>query len=112
MKFILCLLITSVTFAQTPVPKQADSQVQGDSSLRTQTMAQQYDFYYSAKQASQFIQMGTVGYTREDQIRKKRFRDRTFTEFVQKGRKPTDGFDDFTLIGSGLLEDVKSAGEW
>ncbi|GAB4034332.1 hypothetical protein [Spirosoma gilvum] len=112
MKVIVCLLITSVTFAQTSRPNQIVSVFQSDSSLRTQTIAQQYDFYYSAKQAEQFTQMGSIGYTQEDRIKKKRFRDRPFTEFVPKGRKPTDDFDDYTLIGSGLLNDVNSNEDW
>ncbi|GAB3953582.1 hypothetical protein GCM10028805_37580 [Spirosoma harenae] len=112
MKFILCFLLTSVAFAQIPLPNQAVSQVHSDSSLRTQTTAQQYDFYYSAKQAERLTQMSAVGYTQEDRIKKKRFRDRIFTEFVLKGRKPDDGFDDYTLIGSGILADVNSNEEW
>ena len=112
MKFIVCFLITSGTFAQTSAPNQSISRVQSDSSLRTRPIVQQYDFYYSAKQAEQFIQMSTIGYTRADRIKKKQFRDRTFTELVLKGRKPAEAFDDYTLIGSGLLEDVKSNEAW
>lgn len=112
MKCLLLFLCTSVALAQTPGITPLVSHALSDSTIRAPSTGLLYDFYYSAKQAESFVQLSNASYTQQDQIKKKRFRDRTFTELVLKGYKPDERFDDYTLIGSGRLEEVNAEGAW
>jgi hypothetical protein len=53
-----------------------------------------------------------ASYTLEDRVKKNHFRDKTFTEVVPKGLNMPGGFDDYFLIGSGILTKIRSHGEW
>ena len=109
---VFFFLSTSIALAQWPGFTARVSPTQPDSTVGAASPGQLYDFYYSAKQAEAFKQLGAASYTRDDQVTKKRFRDRTFTELVQKGHTPNEHYDDYTLIGSGKLEEVSGAESW
>jgi hypothetical protein len=112
MKCLFLVLFSSVAVAQTSGSMPVVSSSLRDSTLEVCSTIQLYDFYYSAKQADSFVKQSNASYTWTDQIKKKRFRNRTFTELILKGHKPDERFDDYTLIGSGRLEEVNSEGTW
>jgi hypothetical protein len=104
---VLCCL--SGTLAQMPDPQLIASP---DSTLQITAASQQYDFYYSQKQAERFVELSNASYTLEDQIKKNRFRDKTFTQRVARGLPLPDDFDDYVWIGAGTIQEIKLNGEW
>ncbi|MBD2757429.1 hypothetical protein [Spirosoma validum] len=96
----------------TPAHSQTTTLVSTDS-LRLSTVApQRYDFYYSAHQADAFLKVSIASYALSDRLKRNRFRDKTYTAFVAKGLPVQGGFDDYVLIGSGTIEEIKPDGYW
>ena len=112
MKVLLFLICTSAAFAQTPRPIPSGTTVGNDSILLGTVIPRQYDFYYSSKQAGTYEEISMASYTLEDRVKKNRFRDKTFTEVVLKGLNVRGGFDDYVLVGSGTLTEIRPHGEW
>lgn len=105
---VLCCLRGAL--AQMPGPIQP--MILPDSTLWTTAASQQYDFYFSRKQAEQFIEMSNASYTLEGRIKKYRFRDKPFTRQVAKGIPLPNDFDDYVWIETGTIQEIQPNGEW
>ncbi|GAB3317690.1 hypothetical protein GCM10027299_08970 [Larkinella ripae] len=112
MKILLFSLFTAAAFAKTPSFTQTGAASGSDSIRLEESPVQYYDFYYSAKQAESYEKISLASYTLEDRVKKNRFRDKTFTQAVPKGEKVMSDFDDYVLIGSGTLAEIRPFGEW
>lgn len=110
--YLLIILGLPVAFAQVPGTAQPVAHYSSDSLGGTTLLVGQYDFYYSTKQAAQYVQLSVASYVLDDRIKKHRFRDKTYTEVVPKGAKLIGKFDDYVLIGSGTMAEAKDNGEW
>lgn len=112
MKYLFFFICTHVALVQVPDPVQPVSRYLSDTTSLATVFPQRYDFYYSAKQAEQYVQLSIASYTLDDRLRKYRFRDKTYTEVVIKGSKHLSSFDDYVLIGSGTMAEAKDNGDW
>jgi len=112
MKLLLFLFLAWVSVAQAQTASQRPIIALALSDSTLTSLPQQYDFYYSAKQAAEFIKISVSSYALDDKLKKYRFRDKVYTQFVPKGLKTTDKFDDYVLIGSGKMDEIRSNDEW
>lgn len=112
MKLLFFLVGISLALTQPPAQGQTTVLVATDSIRMSPLPSQQYDFYYSAHQANVFAMISLTSYVLEDRLKRSRFRDKTYTVFVAKGLAVRDGFDDYVLIGSGSIEEIKPDGYW
>lgn len=112
MTYLLLMLAIPTALAQVSDTVRPVAHSSSDSLGGAITPLQQYDFYYSTKQADEYIQISIASYVLDDRIKKHRFRDKTYTEIVPTGFKLTGKFDDYVLIGSGALAEARDNGEW
>lgn len=112
MKSLFFVVGLTLALIQTPAHSQTAVPVPNDSTRIRPVPTQQYDFYYSAQQADTFLTISMASYVLEDKLKKNRFHDKTYTEMVAKGLPVRGGFDDYVLIGSGTLNEIKPNGEW
>ena len=111
-KLLFFLIGVSLALTQTAAQGQTTVLVAMDSLRMPPLLSPQYDFYYSARQADAFTRISIASYALEDRLKRNRFRDKTYTALVDKGLPVRDGFDDYVLIGSGTIEEVKPDGYW
>ena len=112
MKILSFLVSVTITLTLTPAHSQPTALASTDS-LQIPTLSpQKYDFYYSARQADAVTKSSIASYVSEDRLTRNRFLDKTYTAFVAKGLPMQDGFDDYILIGSGTIEEIKPDGYW
>ncbi|MVM32500.1 hypothetical protein GO755_20835 [Spirosoma sp. HMF4905] len=112
MKLLFFVVGLNLALTPTPAHSQTAVRVANDSTRIQSVPPQQYDFYYSAQQADEFLKISIASYVWADRLKKNRFRDKAFTEVVAKGLPVRGSFDDYILIGSGTLNEIKPDGDW